>query len=314
MISRLPKELCNHCQKSIRLGLPHFECFKCNKILHAKCFKPSLSEVINENFYCADCKLTIPKKYNPFKVMIDSQINDSDPGLQKMCDILENCKPYSINDVNTSIKPYFKQNLSMIFQNVDGNRTNFDSFNLELDRISEKFHVIGLAETNVGVEESTVYNIEGYNCFYQDKHVNKSKGSGVALYLIESLNGVVNDELSWVSKNLETLFITIQHNEPVHIGVVYRPPCGDTSEALMELGRILEQCPKKNLHLLGDYNINLHEGNNKIVEDFENLILGYGLSPLISISTHLKPGCKESCIDNILTNCYVLAFTNLIIL
>ena len=234
--------------------------------------------------------------------MIDSQINDSDPGLQKMCDILENCKPYSINDVNTSIKPCFKQNLSMIFQNVDGNRTNFDSFNLELDRISEKFHVIGLAETNVGAEESTVYNVEGYNCFYQDKHVNKSKGSGVALYLIESLNGVVNDELSWVSKNLETLFITIQHNEPVHIGVVYRPPCGDTSEALMELGRILEQCPKKNLHLLGDYNINLHEGNNKIVEDFENLILGYGLSPLISISTHLKPGCKESCIDNILTN------------
>ena len=96
----------------------------------------------------------------------------------------------------------------MIFQNVDGNRTNFDSFNLELDRISEKLHVIGLAETNVGAEESTVYNIEGYNCFYQDKHVNKSKGSGVALYLIESLNGVVNDELSWVSKNLETLFIT----------------------------------------------------------------------------------------------------------
>jgi hypothetical protein len=141
--------------------------------------------------------------------MIDSETNDPNPGLQRMCDILKNCKAYSIKEVDTFIKPYFKQNLTMIFQNVDGNRTNFDSFSLELDRISEKFHVIGLAETNVGAEESNVYNIEGYNCFYQAKQVNKAKGSGFALYLMKSLNGVVNDELSWVSKNLETLFITI---------------------------------------------------------------------------------------------------------
>jgi hypothetical protein len=158
MISRLPKELCNHCQKSVRLGLPHFECFKCNKIFHAKCFKASLAEFINDDFYCAGCKLTIPKKYNPFKTMVDPEIDDSDPGLQKMSEILDNCKSYSIKDLNTSVKPLFEKNLSMIFQNIDGNRTNFDSFNLELDRISEKFHVIGLAETNIGIEESTVYN------------------------------------------------------------------------------------------------------------------------------------------------------------
>ena len=302
MISRLPKELCNHCQKSIRLGLPHFECFNCSKILHAKCFKPSLAEVINDNFYCMNCKQSIPRRYNPFKTMVDLDTHDSDPGLQQMCDILENCKSYSINDLNTSMKPNFKENLAMIFQNIDGNKTNFDSFNLELDRISDKFHVVGIAETNVGADESSVYNIEGYNCFYQDKHINKSKGSGVALYLTDSLNGVVNDELSWISNNLETLFITIQHNEPVHVGVIYRPPSGNASEALTELGRILELCPRRNLHLLGDYNIDLHNRKDKITEDFENLTLSLGLSPLISTSTHYKPGCKDSCIDNIFTN------------
>ena len=57
------------------------------------------------------------------------------------------------------------------------------------------------------IEESTVYNLEGYNCFYQDKHINKAKGSGVALYLKDELNGVVNEELSCVTKNLETLGI-----------------------------------------------------------------------------------------------------------
>ena len=29
---------------------------------------------------------------------------------------------------------------------------------------------------------------------------------------------------------------------------------------------------------------------------------GNGFVPLISIATHFKPGCKPSCIDNILTN------------
>ena len=222
MINRLPKEICNHCQKSVSLGLPHFECFSCNKIFHAKCFTSSQAQVINDNFYCFGCKLSIPNKYNPFKIMTDSEFNDGDPCLQKMSDILENCKTYSIKDLNTIIKPYLEQNFSMIFQNVDGNRTNFDSFNLELDRITEKFHVIGLAETNVGIEESAVYNIEGYNCFYQDKLAGKSKGTGVALYLKNNLNGVVRNELSWVTKNLETLFLTIQHEEPVHIGLIYR--------------------------------------------------------------------------------------------
>ena len=87
--------------------------------------------------------------------MVDPETDDSDPGLQKMSDILDNCKSYSIKDLNTLIKPLFEKKFSMIFQNIDGNRTNFDSFNLELERISEKFHIIGLAETNIGIEEST---------------------------------------------------------------------------------------------------------------------------------------------------------------
>ena len=233
--------------------------------------------------------------------MTDPEVNDCDPCLQKMSDVLENCRSYAIKDFNTQIKPCFASNSSMIFQNIDGNKTNFDAFSMELDQIAEKFKIIGLAETNIGIEESTVYHLEGYNCFYQDKHINKAKGSGVALYLKDELNGVVNEELSCVTKNLETLFITIQHDEPLHVGVLYRPPSGNASEALIELRKIIESCPKKNVYILGDFNINLHDENSKLVQDFESLILGLGLSPLISTSTHHKPGCKQSSIDNILT-------------
>ena len=264
MIFNICKEICKHCLKNVGLGHPHFECSSCNSIFHARCFKACKAEVINENFYCVNCKHAIAKKFNPFKVMIGNVDETVDPYLQKMSDILEYCKPHTIKSANTEINPLLAENLSMLFQNIDGNRTNFDSFTTEIDRITGKFRVIGLAETNIGHDESPVYYLEGYNSFYQEKHVNKSKGTGVAIYLDVNLNGVVNDQLSWITKNLETLFVTIQGPEPVHVGVLYRPPSGNPIEALEELEKILELCPKKNVHILGDFNINLHDQSNAL--------------------------------------------------
>ena len=301
-MNNLTKEICSHCQKNVGLGTPHFECSICNRILHARCFSPSNAIALDEKFYCFDCKLLTPVKYNPFKHMTDPENDNYDPCIQKISDTLETCTAYTLKDLNTHITPHMQNNFSAIFQNIDGNKTNFDAFSLELERVSEKFHIIGLAETNVDVLESTVYQLEGYNCFYQNKHVSKIKGSGVALYVKENLNAVVSDELSWVTKNLETLFITVQHDEPLHIGVLYRPPSGDSTEALNELRKIIEMCPKKNVYILGDFNINMHDKSSSLVDDFENIIFGLGLAPLISISTHEKPGCKQTCIDNIITN------------
>ncbi|KAL5254536.1 hypothetical protein ACHWQZ_G014100 [Mnemiopsis leidyi] len=234
--------------------------------------------------------------------MTDPEAEDYDPCIQKMSDILETCTNYALKDFNTLITPNMQNNFSTIFQNIDGNKTNFDAFSLELERISRKFQVIGLAETNISAEANNVYQLEGYNSFYQNKHINKAKGTGVAIYVDKNLNAVVNDNLSWVTKNLETIFVTLQHSEPLHIGVLYRPPSGDSTEALNEIRKIVEMCPKKNVYILGDFNINMHDKSSKLVDDFENIIFGLGLTPLISISTHHKPGCKSTCIDNILTN------------
>ncbi|KAL5258599.1 hypothetical protein ACHWQZ_G009170 [Mnemiopsis leidyi] len=85
-------------------------------------------------------------------------------------------------------------------------------------------------------------------------------------------------------------------------GILYRPPSGDSTEALNELKKIIGMCPNKNVYLLGDFNINMHDKSSKLVGDFENIIFGFGLTPLISTFTHHKPGCNKTCIDNILTN------------
>ena len=116
-------------------------------------------------------------------------------------------------------------------------------------------------------------------------------------------SATVNDKASLTTPNLETLFVTISHNSnPITVGVLYRPPNGNINDSLTELATILEALPKKSVYLMGDFNINLHKDNSKAVSDFEEVILSTGYTPLISVYTHEKPGCNETCIDNILTN------------
>ena len=176
-------------------------------------------------------------------------------------------------------------------------------FSAQVHRIKRKFTIIGLAETNVSPDESTVYDLPGYTPFYQDKTEDKAKGTGVCLYVSNSLNATVNNSLSSVSENLETLFITIHNeNKSSTVGVVYRPPNGVLTEAINEYNEIVQQLPKKSVHIIGDFNIDLHKDNSREVQLLEDSTLSLGLYPLISTYTHEKPGCRKTCIDNIFTN------------
>ena len=61
----------------------------------------------------------------------------------------------------------------------------------------------------------------------------------------------------------------------------------------------MTKLPHSNVYLTGDFNIDLL-GNS--ATELEDTVFVNGFNPLISIATHFKPGCKSSCIDNILTN------------
>ena len=118
----------------------------------------------------------------------------------------------------------------------------------------------------------------------------------------DKLNAVINEPVSSITENLETLFITIQSNcNEATFGVIYRPPSGNFNSFLNELSIILEHLPKKSVHIMGDFNINLHV-DSKNVSDFEEVMFTTGFLPLISTYTHEKPGCNQTCIDNIFSN------------
>ena len=53
---------------------------------------------------------------------------------------------------------------------------------------------------------------------------------------------------------------------------------------------------------MGDFNIDLHNNNSNMVNEFEETVLTAGFTPIISLHTHEKPNCRKTCIDNIITN------------
>ena len=68
------------------------------------------------------------------------------------------------------------------------------------------------------------------------------------------------------------------------------------------MAEILEKLPKKYVHIMGDFNINLHNEKGSALQLLEDLMFTRGFCPVISTYTHEKPGCNKTCIDNIFTN------------
>ena len=306
MINHLLRENCNHCLKNIYIGQPSFECSSCKCITHSKCFTHSKSEIINYSYYCVLCKDEIVQQYNPFKYFEsndgDGTLHNTNDDISKISSILDNCQSYTASEFINQHNDNLKNFSSSYFLNIDGNKSNFNSLITELHRLNHNFSVIGLAETNIDSEESMVYSLPKYNSFYQNTQPNKAKGTGVALYVLDTLNTMIDETVSNVTKDIESLFVTTRNNTKVAtFGVIYRPPNGNFQCFLNELSTILELLPKKSVYIMGDFNINLLI-NSKEVKDFEENMFSAGFSPLISTHTHEKPGCRQTCIDNIFTN------------
>ena len=60
--------------------------------------------------------------------------------------------------------------MSIIFQNIDGVKSNFDALTTSLKRFSHKIPIIAIAETNIDPELSNIYQLTDYTCM-QDTFV-----------------------------------------------------------------------------------------------------------------------------------------------
>ena len=119
----------------------------------------STFDKINNNFFCENCKTEVVVSYNPYKFSIeyDEENLSIVETLQKMSNVLENCKSYTAEDVNNFPNKSIVENISSFFLNLDRNQTNFDNMIVELEQFRHKFSIIGIAETNTDPSISNVY-------------------------------------------------------------------------------------------------------------------------------------------------------------
>ena len=77
--------------------------------------------------------------------------------------------------------------MALLFNNIDGVSSNFESFSAELDLLETSFAAICLAETNLETDQGNLYHLPSYKPIIQSKIPGKKKGSGLAIYVNEKL-------------------------------------------------------------------------------------------------------------------------------
>ena len=255
MMLNLSKEKCGCCDKFINIGQFILECEQCTSVIHAKCYKPSEYKCVDNMWLCPLCSKNHMQRYNPFNALLSNHMNkvpsngksydDESPDVtditQNVSNILNACKSYSKKEIKSMISDISSEGNSLFssyFMNIDGNNTNFDEFSIELHELEHAFSIIGLVETNCNPCHKNLYQLPGYTSFYQDKIQNKKKGTGVAVYVHESLNAIFDHEHSIINEHIEAIFVSITNmQKPLKIGVVYRPPSGNITKFNDYLGK-----------------------------------------------------------------------------
>ena len=274
MAEQLIKSKCDGCKKFLLLHNKIMSCESCEKIVHAECAKYNFeyNHVLN-SWQCSDCTDKITNRYNPFSAILSDKydpVQMSESGdIAQLSNLLDNCESFNHKTFNNLLNnnTTIKNNPSALFNNIDGNKSNFDSFVSEISQYNHLFSFIGISETNVDECHKGLYTIPGYNSEYGTKISGKNKGSGTALYIHENYTFTRTEKWTKTTKNLESLFIQVSNTaEPLHVGVVYRPPGGCKSSAISEFEKILKSLPHKRVIILGDFNDDLFKSDSKIFE------------------------------------------------
>ena len=290
------KNRCEVCNKFLLLHNKIMSCETCKGVVHGDCAKYSFEfNNLLDCWQCQSCIIDAQNRYNPFGNITHDKYDpvhlDESDDIGEIAKVHQSCRYFDVKQFNSLIKSIsnMENKTSFIFNNIDGNATNFEGFTAELSQYHHRFSFIGIAETNIDQEHGDLYTIPGYRHEYGNKIPNKDKGTGIALYVNSNISYNRIEKYSQCSPNLETLFVTTTNSQsPITIGVVYRPPSGSLLEAMNEFDRILCDLPNKNVSIMGDFNINLF-ARTPNVDKFDSSIYSNSLIPLISLASHHKP-------------------------
>ena len=234
-------------------------------------------------------------------IHVNRLINEIDPDLN--FSTATECLYYDIEQLKLC-NSFINSSFSLLHANTRSVTKNLPSLLECLEDIYSSFSVIGLSETWLSPSNVELYDIPEYN------HVSLVRsnraGGGVSLHVKQSLVYKERHEFTTCDTNYECLFIEIISPlmSNIIIGVVYRPPAGDTREFInfMETTLSRIQYEQKETYIMGDFNLDITESvaHTDAVE-FLDLMHTSSLFPLIDKPTRVTPN-SSTLLDNIFSN------------
>ena len=191
----------------------------------------------------------------------------------------------------------------------------------KLSEIGESFAAfdfVSLSETWLSYKYTdTVIRLPDKKVFRQDRiWVNNDgivkKGGGVAIYVSSKWSPYVTVDTDFTCSTCDIEMLTINVKKPgrryMTIITVYRPPNGDCLNFISKLSGFLEQLKEKNpeIWIMGDFNINILERNNRFVKLLNRFATDFDLKQLITGKTRLNYR-GGTCIDLMFSDCNIVS-------
>ena len=196
-----------------------------------------------------------------------------------------------------------KNTFSCFHQNARSFGKNFDSIIDFINILQYQFHVIGFSETWLD-DNSPDFCIKDYSCVKKDRQ--EKTGGGVALYVHNSLNFCVRNDIKLQNSTCDCLFVEIPRTQGKNIivGTIYKPPTFKVDEFVTDFENILVNINKENKisYVMGDFNIDLLKYcRHNPTKNFVNSLFSNSHLPLINRPTRIT-STTATLIDNIISN------------
>ena len=228
-------------------------------------------------------------------------------------DISLNPEPFSNNQSlhSNEWNVFRSKGIHLIHLNVNSLLPKIDELHYIAERT--KAAVIGITESKLdqSIFQSEI-QIDNYDLLRCDRNRN---GGGVACYIRSDISYVQKDFFPNVIKNI-FFEILLPKTSPITVSIMYRPPSQTNFLEILNMTFEKVDVDKKEIYILGDFNINMYHNNRYIVRDdntisskflshdiknYHQFCTMHGLKQLIQSPTRVT--CSTSTlIDHILTS------------
>lgn len=164
--------------------------------------------------------------------------------------------------------------------------------------MDHSFDIFLITETwlHEGISNDLI-DLEGFRLYRRDRN---TRGGGLCIYA----NNKINTAIIQTGDVIEQLWLEIKIDKiKIAVGVVYKPPAFNTELFLNELEDtlILLTPSVKNIVITGDFNINLLNMQNAVVDNFYSVLETFNLKQIVDVPTRVTE-TSESLIDLIIVS------------